>query len=74
MKKLFFALIFITAALAAQVSAQTVAFTNVNVIPLDRERVIANQTVVVKNGLIAEIAVAKKVKLPKDAVQIDGSG
>lgn len=74
MKKLFFALMFVLAALAAPVSAQTVAFTNVNVIPMDRERVLANQTVVVKNGLIAEIGDAKKVKLPKDAVRVDGTG
>jgi imidazolonepropionase-like amidohydrolase len=43
-------------------------------IPMDRERVLANQTVVVKNGLIAEIGDAKKVKLPKDAVRVDGTG
>ena len=71
MKGLFFALIF---GFAVSVSAQTVAFTNVNVIPMDRERVLANQTVVVKNGVIAEIGDAKKVKLPKDAVRVDGTG
>ena len=54
--------------------AQSVAFIGVNVIPMDRERVLANQTVVVKNGMIAEIGDAGKVKLPKDAVRIDASG
>ena len=73
MKRLF-ALIFVLAALAVSVSAQTVAFTNVNVIPMDRERVLANQTVVIKNGVIAEIGDTKKVKLPKDAVRVDGTG
>ncbi len=72
MKGLLFALLF--AALASSASAQTVAFTNVNVIPMDRERVLANQTVVVKNGLIVEIGNAKKVKLSRDSVQIDGTG
>jgi imidazolonepropionase-like amidohydrolase len=57
---------------SAAVSAQTVAFTNVNVIPMDRERVIANQTVLVKNGVIAKIG--GKVKIPKDAQIIDGAG
>jgi imidazolonepropionase-like amidohydrolase len=52
--------------------AQTVAFTNVNVIPMDRERVLQNQTVLVKNGVIEKIG--EKVKIPKDAVKIDGSG
>ncbi len=72
--KLLFALVFIFATLVASVSAQTVAFTNVNVIPMDRERLLANQTVLVKNGAIVEIGDAKKVKLPKDAVRIDGNG
>jgi imidazolonepropionase-like amidohydrolase len=74
MTRLCFAFIFIFATLAASVSAQTVAFTNVTVIPMDRERVLANQTVVVKNGLIVEIGNAKKVKPPKDAVRVDGTG
>jgi imidazolonepropionase-like amidohydrolase len=60
--------------LAAPVSAQTVAFTNVNVIPMDRERLIANQTVVVVNGVIAQIGDTKRVKPPKNAVLIDGAG
>ncbi|HKR11643.1 MAG TPA: amidohydrolase family protein [Pyrinomonadaceae bacterium] len=74
MKRLFFVLILVFAALATPASAQTVAFTNVNVVPMDRERVLANQTVVIKNGLIAQIGNAKTVKLPKDAVRIDGTG
>jgi imidazolonepropionase-like amidohydrolase len=74
MKNFFFVVIVVFAALAASVSAQTVAFTNVNVIPMDRERVLANQTVVVKNGLIVEIGDTKKVKLPKDALRIDSTG
>ena len=41
---------------------------------MDRERILTNQTVVVKNGVIVEIGDAKKVKLPKDAVRIDGTG
>ena len=74
MKGLFIALIFGFAGMAASISAQTIAFTNVSVIPMDRERVLANQTVVIKNGLIAEIGNANKVKLPKGAVRIDGTG
>ncbi len=54
--------------------AQTTAFIGVNVIPMDRERVLANQTVIVRNGVIAEIGDAKKVKIPKDAVRVDGTG
>ena len=54
--------------------AQTTAFIGVNVVPMDRERVLANQTVIVRNGVIAEIGDAKKVKVPKDAVRVDGGG
>lgn len=54
--------------------AQTTAFVGVNVIPMDRERVLTNQTVLVRNGAIAEIGDAKKVKVPKDAVRVDGTG
>lgn len=74
MRAFFLALVFTFAGLAVSVTAQTVAFTNVSVIPMDRERVLSNQRVVIKNGLIAEIGNAKNVKLPKDAVRIDGTG
>ena len=67
-------LVFALTGMLVPVSAQTVAFTNVNVIPMDRERVLANQTVVIKNGLIAEIGSAKSVKLPKDTMRIDAAG
>src|SRR5687767_11422431 len=73
MNRLFLALLFV-AALATSVSAETVAFTNVNVIPMDRERLLTNQTVVVRDGLIVEIGDVRKVKLPKDAVRVDGAG
>ncbi|HYE74646.1 MAG TPA: amidohydrolase family protein, partial [Blastocatellia bacterium] len=53
---------------------RTTAFVNVNVIPMDRERVLNNQTVVIRDGRIAEIGDAAKVKVPNGAVQIDGRG
>lgn len=51
-----------------------IAFVNVSVIPMDRERVLKNQTVIVRNGVIAEIGDAKRVKIPKDARRIEGAG
>ncbi|HVE57348.1 MAG TPA: amidohydrolase family protein [Pyrinomonadaceae bacterium] len=54
------------------ISAQSLAFTNVSVIPMDKERVLQNQTVLIKNGIISEIGA--KVKIPKDAQIIDGKG
>jgi imidazolonepropionase-like amidohydrolase len=53
---------------------QTVAFVNVNVIPMDEERVIAGQTVLVKDGLIAAVGSADSVKVPSSAFKIDGRG
>ena len=58
----------------AQAQTPAIAFINVNVIPLDRERVVAGQTVIVRDGRIAEIGAAAKTKVPAGAVQIDGSG
>jgi imidazolonepropionase-like amidohydrolase len=54
------------------VSGQTIAFVNVNVIPMDKERVLTNQTVLVKNGVISDIG--RNVKIPKDVQMIDGKG
>jgi len=56
------------------VAAQTVAFVGVNVIPMDKERVLQNQTVIVKDGLIVQTGDAGKIKVPKDAQRIDGRG
>ena len=61
-------------AAAAAAYAQTTAFVGVNVIPMDRERVLANQTVIVRDGVIAEIGDAKRVKVPSGAVRVDGRG
>ncbi len=59
---------------AVSASGQVTAFVNVNVLPMDRERVLLNQTVVVRDGVIAEIGDAKKVKVPQGALKIDAMG
>lgn len=66
--------LFIAIFTASVAFGQTTAFVGVNVIPMDRERVLANQTVVVRNGVIAEIGDAKKIAVPKDALRVDGKG
>lgn len=72
MMKLFLLLALFTLAVSSY--AQTTAFIGVNVIPMDRERVLANQTVVVRNGIIVEIGDASRVKVPSNAVRIEASG
>lgn len=48
------------------------AFVHVNVVPMDRERVLPDQTVLVENGLIS--ALGSDVRVPRDARVIDGRG
>src|SRR5688572_22569329 len=40
---------------AAQLAAQDVAITNVNVIPMDRERILADHVVLIRNGLVRAV-------------------
>jgi imidazolonepropionase-like amidohydrolase len=72
--RLLFALAF--AAALPPVSAQepVVAFVGVNVVPMDRERVLDNQTVIVKGARIAEIGPSARVAVPAGAVRVEGAG
>jgi len=65
--------VFIILVAAVGAFCQT-AFIGVNVIPMDRERVLTNQTVVVREGLITDIGDAKKIKIPTGAVRVDARG
>lgn len=55
-------------------SAETVAFVGVNVVPMDRERVLKNHTVIVRDGLIVSVTPASQAKIPAGAQRIDGAG
>jgi imidazolonepropionase-like amidohydrolase len=52
--------------------APVVAIENVSVIPMDRERVLANQTILVRDGRISEMGAG--VALPAGAMRVDGRG
>jgi imidazolonepropionase-like amidohydrolase len=54
--------------------AKVTAFVNVNIIPMDRERVLKGQTLIVREGKIAELGEAAKIEIPQDALRIDGRG
>jgi imidazolonepropionase-like amidohydrolase len=54
--------------------SRVIAFVNVNVIPMDKERVLADQTVIVKDGVIAEMGPGAKIKAPASALRVDGRG
>lgn len=51
-----------------------VAFVDVTVVPMDGERLLSHQTVVVAKGRITEMVTAPSAKVPSDAVKINGSG
>lgn len=55
-------------------SNQPVAFVNVTVIPMSREGSVAGQTVVVRDGRIAEVGPAGRVRIPEGATRIDAAG
>jgi len=62
--------------IAAPVNAanQPVAFTDVTLIPMDREGTVPGQTVVVRDGRIISIGPSSSAAIPTDAVRIDGRG
>jgi imidazolonepropionase-like amidohydrolase len=63
------------ALVATAAAAQDVTvFRNVSVVPLDSERVLQTQTVVVRDGRIAALGSAASVQIPADARVIDGGG
>ncbi len=50
------------------------AFVSVTVLPMDREAVLANQTVVVQDGKILSVSPDGKAQVPAGAVRVDGKG
>ena len=53
---------------------ETVAFVHASVVPMDRERILSDQTVIVANGRIAALGPASTIKVPPQAVRIDARG
>jgi imidazolonepropionase-like amidohydrolase len=60
----------------ATVTAQStpIAITNVTVIPMDRERTLTDQTVVIRDGRIVSVGAAARASVPAGATRIDGRG
>ena len=54
--------------------SETIAFVNVNVIPMDTERLLEAQTVIVRGDRISEIGAADVVSVPDGAQVIEGKG
>ena len=71
MHRLCFLLVLLTG--AAAVAADATAFINVSVVPMDTERVIGQQTVLVRDGRIAAIGPVDDVPIPEGATVVDGT-
>lgn len=56
------------------IASAVVAFVGVDVVPMDSEIVLIDQTVVVRDGRITTVDLRSNVTIPADAEQIDGSG
>jgi len=54
--------------------AGTYAFDQVNVILMNENKVLDNQTIIIRNGIISEIGKAGEINIPEDAKIIDGKG
>ncbi len=50
------------------------AFVHVTVIPMEKERIMEDQTVIISNGKISAIGSSASIQVPDDAKRIDGSG
>jgi imidazolonepropionase-like amidohydrolase len=59
---------------AASSPEEVIAFEDVTVIPMDRERVLGGQTVLVRDGRIAAMGPSGEVAIPDDATTVPGAG
>lgn len=59
---------------APPVTSAVVAFVGVDVVPMDSEILLINQTVVVRDRRITRIGLKSEITIPEDAQQIEGSG
>jgi hypothetical protein len=55
-------------------SAQTVAFVNVNAVPMDSERVLPDWTVVIRDGRVSATGPSSAITTPAGATVINGRG
>ena len=60
-------------ALHAQVDTSTIAFKNVNIIPMDTMQILTDYTVITSGGLITEIGPSQSVTIPQDAYIIEAN-
>lgn len=69
-----FVCFFVMSSIVIGQSTQPIAFVNVNVIPMDSERVLNNQTVITFGNLIITMGSVEDVQIPENAKSIEGKG
>ena len=57
-----------------QAQQTSLALVDVSVVPMDRQEVLEHRTVIVRNGRIAAIGESTSVRIPAEALQVDGRG
>jgi imidazolonepropionase-like amidohydrolase len=57
-----------------QPQERAIAFVNVNVVPMDRDQVVADQTVIVQSGKITTVGPSASTNVPANALRVDGRG
>jgi imidazolonepropionase-like amidohydrolase len=60
--------------LGVQGQQRPVAFVDVTVVPMDRERLLPRQTVITQDGRITALGPARTIRVPKGTQRIDGRG
>ena len=58
----------------AQTRRPVYAFTDVTVVPMDRERLLPGRTVIVRDGRIETVGPARSTQIPAGAIRIEGRG
>lgn len=71
---LAFACLSLVACTTAPARSDAIAFVNVTVVPMDREHVLADHTVIVEDGRITAVAPSPQADIPEGAQRIDGRG
>jgi imidazolonepropionase-like amidohydrolase len=69
-----FALVCLFGLIALQAERQPIAIVDVTVVPMDRERLLEHQTVVIQGDRITAIGTVRSIRFSETAQQIDGRG
>ncbi|NHJ32467.1 MAG: amidohydrolase family protein [Asgard group archaeon] len=76
MRNIFcFIILFLAVGLSnSQTNQLEIAFVDINVVPMDREIILENQSVIIKNGIISEIGPSDEISISDAVFKINGKG